>query len=120
MLMSWGTPNGYPRFSIQKTRVLFRTLSIARDYINSKLLIGLEGGQVGYLLICEMGTAVRASGFRHSWTQGMGSLLSRSPVKAMIGPALVISAHSARGEFSDWLDLGHISTLLPEDGVNPN
>lgn len=30
MLMAWGTPNGYPRFSIQKMRVLFTTLSCKR------------------------------------------------------------------------------------------
>lgn len=69
----------------------FRTLSVARDYTNSESVISLKGGQVGYLLLCEMGTAIGASDFRHSWTQGL--CCPEAAVQAMLGPALVAPAH---------------------------
>ena len=74
-----------------KRLILFKTLSVARDYTNSKSPISLKGGQVGYLLLCEMGNAIGASNFTHSWTQELRC--PAAAVKATIGPALVAPAH---------------------------
>lgn len=74
MMMSWVSPNAYPKFNIRKTHRSFRTPSVARDNINSKYLISLKG--IGGELISLCNGGFRGStGFRHSWTQGMGRLL---------------------------------------------
>lgn len=97
-----------------KRLILFKTLSVARDYTNSKSPISLKGGQVGYLLLCEMGNAIGASNFTHSWTQELRC--PAAAVKATIGPALVAPAHWWGG-IPHWLDLGHMWILEPEGGV---
>lgn len=67
--------------------VYYSQLLVAKDDSSSKSLLNLKGGQVGYSVVCEIGTAIRASSYSHSWTQETRSLCPAAPVKAMIGPA---------------------------------
>lgn len=44
--------------------------------------------------------------------RGWAACCLAAPVKAMTGPALVAPPLSKGEEFSDWLDLGHMSSPL--------
>ena len=70
-------------------------------------------------MACGTGASMRASGFRHSWIQGMGSLLLSNSSEGYHWPASVDPHHSRGMEFSDWLDLSHMSNHVARSGGEP-